>query len=94
MPARDSIMSDLSTPAHGGAMKRIPLFPLVVWAICFLPFVAAPITAQEAATRLTYWFAAGYGRGWAEGFSSAEEAFSLSGSCSGVGCWGRAVLCW
>jgi hypothetical protein len=39
------------------------------------------VAAQAPTARpLTFWFTAGYGRGWAEGFSTAEEAFSLSAS--------------
>lgn len=46
-----------------------------------LALAAAPLAAQAPVTRpLSFWFTAGYGRGWAEGFTTAEEAFSLGAS--------------
>ncbi|MGH7517090.1 MAG: hypothetical protein ACREOC_06430 [Gemmatimonadales bacterium] len=46
-----------------------------------LTLVAAPLAAQAPVARpLSFWFTAWYGRGWAEGLTTAEEAFSLGAS--------------
>ena len=45
-----------------------------------LALAAAPLVAQAPARPVTFWFNAGYGVGWAKGYSSRADAFSLSGS--------------
>src|SRR5262245_1907457 len=62
----------------GDTAMSLPRVSRTAWLA--LALAATPLVAQAPAQPLTFWFNAGYGSAWAEGFGGAEEAFSLSGS--------------